>query len=165
MLSLTKKTEYALIAMCHLARAGAGVVSAREIAVQHRVKLPLLMNVLKLLNRRGLLCSARGARGGYRLAVPPGELTLAQLVEVVEGPVRLMQCAPRGGAGEARNCELLSSCPVRQPLMRVHEYLERFLRTVTVSDLAFDETYGMSGSPGGNGSESEAVEPLRVLAR
>ena len=54
MLALTKKTEYALIALCHLAHAGAEeVVSARDIAVRHGVPLPLLMNVLKCLNQKG----------------------------------------------------------------------------------------------------------------
>ena len=81
MLSLTKKTEYALIACCYLARVNRGVVSARDIAQQHSVRVPLLMNVLKVLNQRGLLKSARGARGGYTLAVPADELSLARVIE------------------------------------------------------------------------------------
>ncbi|MEW6250870.1 MAG: Rrf2 family transcriptional regulator, partial [Planctomycetota bacterium] len=62
MLTLTRKTEYALIAVCHLTRVGQKVVSARDIAEEHSVPLPLLMNVLKRLNRTGHVNSVRGAR-------------------------------------------------------------------------------------------------------
>jgi Rrf2 family protein len=141
MLALTRRTEYALIAACHLARAGA-VVSAGDIALKHRLRLPLLMNVLKTLHRRGLLASTRGSRGGYGLALAPERITLAALIQHVEGPIRFVQCAPpRPQAGDAGRCDLLDSCPIRQPVLRVHEFLETFLSGVTVADLAFDATY------------------------
>ena len=67
MLSLTRKTDYALIALSHMAHDPEGCCSAREIATRYRVPLPLLMNILKLLTRRGFAKSARGPHGGYRL--------------------------------------------------------------------------------------------------
>ncbi len=76
MLTLTRKTEYGLIAMCHLARIGRKVVSARDIAEEHNVPLALLMNVLKKLNRAGLVNSVRGARGGYVLNSEPGQVRI-----------------------------------------------------------------------------------------
>ena len=82
MLTLTRKTEYAMIAVCHLAHAGHKVVSARDIAEAHGVPLPLLMNVLKRLNRTGHVHSVRGAKGGYVLAVPPEQFTLDGLIHV-----------------------------------------------------------------------------------
>ena len=93
MLTLTKKTEYALIAACHLANVGQEVVSARDMAETYGVRLPLLMNVLKKLNQHGILRSVRGARGGYALAVGPKQVSLSRLIEAVEGPPRLVKCA------------------------------------------------------------------------
>jgi Rrf2 family protein len=155
MLALTRKAEYALIAACHLARCRRRTVSARDIAGESRIRLPLLMNVLKVLNQRGVLRSVRGSRGGYSLAVPPEELTLARLVEAVEGPARLVPCGPPYEADHERCCDLLGSCAVRMPLLKVHQQLRQFLEGVTVADVAFDEAY----------DSREPLAALRVLAQ
>jgi Rrf2 family protein len=137
MLTLTRKTEYSLIAVCHLAQVDQKVVSARDIAEEHCVPLPLLMNVLKKLNRTGLVTSVRGARGGYELAQAPGMITLAGLIEAVEGPVHLVRCT--NTAKDARRCDLTSQCFIRRSVVKVHDRLRRFLTSVTVADIAFDE--------------------------
>lgn len=139
MLTLTRKTEYALIAVCHLARVGDQVVSARDIAEEHGVPLPLLMNVLKRLNRTGHVNSTRGAKGGYLLAMPPEALTLAGLIEAVEGPVHLVRCTNH--EPNARRCTLTGACPIRRSVHKVHDQLHRFLDGVTIADLAFDERH------------------------
>lgn len=139
MLSLTKKTEYALIAAVHLSRHESdAVISARDIADEHRLRLPLLMNVLKLMHRGGLLQSVRGAKGGYRLAVDPHRVTLRTVVNAIEGPIKLIRCATEGTepGGASGCCEILGTCPVRNPLLQVHELLLRFLGSVTVGQLA-----------------------------
>lgn len=155
MLSLTKKTEYGLIAVCHLARHAEQVVSARDIAERYGVPLPLLMNVLKSLQRKGYVRSTRGARGGYSLALPPQRITLVALAEVLEGPMRLVSCVPVESAAPAApaatgettdpSCELQACCAIRGPILRLHERLQRFLAGVTVADIAcdgrFDERY------------------------
>ncbi len=156
MLALTRKTDYALIAVCHLARTGARVVSARDIAAEHRVPLPLLMNVLKLLNQSGHIRSVRGARGGYALARPPAEISLASLIEAVEGPVQFVRCAapPRPGRS---SCDLMGSCSIRHSVHRVHDRLRDFLSGVTVADVAFDE--------GPLVAEADAAAGPKVLAQ
>lgn len=135
MLTLTRKTEYAMIAVCHLAREGQKVISARDIAEAHGVPLPLLMNVLKRLNRTGFVNSVRGARGGYILAVSPVELTLDALIEAVEGPVHLVRCT--NPDKEGRRCTLTGACPVRSSIRKVHNDLRKFLSSVTIAELAF----------------------------
>lgn len=142
MLALTKRTEYALIALCHLAREGSHVTSARDIAERHNVRLPLLMNVLKSLNQNGLLSSSRGSHGGYKLARAASAISLVDVLTAVEGPARLVSCAGPADA-ESRACELLGSCPVRAPILRVHQELEAFLARVTIHSLALDPRYGM----------------------
>lgn len=139
MLTLTKKTEYALIAACHLANVGQKVVSARDLAKLYSLRLPLLMNVLKLLNQGGLLRSVRGARGGYALALPAKRVSLSKVIEAVEGPPRLVKCAlPQP---HDPPCEVSGACPVRGPMAKVHGMFGEFLRGVTVADVAFDDRY------------------------
>lgn len=136
MLTLTRKTEYALIAVCHLANARGRVISARDIAEQHGVPLPLLMNVLKKLNRTGHVNSVRGARGGYILAHEPQDITLDALIEAVEGPVHLVRCT--NPADDARACTLTGPCPIRGSVRKVHERLREFLSGITVADFVFN---------------------------
>ncbi|MFH1748602.1 MAG: Rrf2 family transcriptional regulator [Planctomycetota bacterium] len=140
MLSLTKKAEYALVAVCHLAHSGSEVVSAREIAELHEVPLPLLMNVLKLLSQAGQVDSVRGARGGYRLAISPHEMSLSAVITAVEGSVHLVKCA-----GEERRarpaCKRSSFCSISKPIIKIHKRMMTFLEDVTVGDIAFDDAY------------------------
>ncbi len=143
MLALTKRTEYALIALCHLAREPEQVVSARQIGQRYAVPLPLLMKVLKELQRAGLVVSTRGARGGYQLAVPPERITLRAVVEALEGPARLVQCVLPERTSDG-TCDLVGSCPIRQPVGKLHEKFDRFLEQVTIAELAFDEGFGSS---------------------
>ena len=116
MLTLTRKTEYGLIAVCHLAQVGDKVVSARDIAGEHNVPLPLLMNVLKRLNRTGYVRSVRGAHGGYVLAVAPEQFSLADLIEAVEGPVHLVRCV--NSSKGARKCDLSGECFIRHSVVK-----------------------------------------------
>lgn len=137
MLSLTRKTEYALIAICHLARAGrAKVVSARDIHEQHGAPLPLVMNILKRLNRAGYVASIRGARGGYVLTCRPTELSLRELIEAIEGPVQLVRC--KALSKDNPRCALTGKCPIQHAIHRVHYRLRDYLSEVSIADLAFD---------------------------
>ena len=147
MLALTKRTEYALIALCHLARQPDETISARGLSRRYAVRLPLLMNVLKALNQNGLVRSSRGANGGYRLAIPPEKLSLSRVAEAIEGPMRLVKCVSAAANADS-TCELIGTCPVRQPVLRVHEHLAEFLASVSIAELAFDEHYGQNGAAG-----------------
>jgi Rrf2 family iron-sulfur cluster assembly transcriptional regulator len=141
-LTLTRKCEYALMALCHMARQPAAeVVSARELSDAHGIPLPLLMNILKELHQAGLLQSFRGARGGYALSCDLSRLSLAQLIESLEGPVKFVRCADPEHA-----CELSCRCTVRSPLINVHERLKQFLQEVSVADIAADPG-GTAGGP------------------
>lgn len=160
MLALTKRTEYGLIALCHLARSNGEVVSAREIAEPTRTRVALLMSVLKCLNQKGLLKSTRGANGGYALARPASEITLAALINAVEGPVRLVKCVP--GPDADSTCELAVSCPVRRPMLRIHDHLESFLASITIADLSGDAAYGSMAEIDSNLGGRLALQTLAV---
>jgi len=138
MLALTKKTEYALIALTCLARADSHWVSAREISVQYGIPLALLMNSLKTLAQRGLIRSVRGARGGYVLARPASEISVETIILAVEGPVCLTQCiAERDGVPRGK-CEVRPACPVRGPVRSINAKLRSLLGQVKLAQLVED---------------------------
>ena len=153
MLSLTRKTEYALIALTHLAGQGGALVSARDVAGRFGLPLPLLMNILNELTRRGLVSSTRGAKGGYRLAREPNAITLAQVIRAMEGPVRLTACCSDHAGIAEDDCTLEPLCPVKLPVRKVHDSLEQFLGRVTLAYLASETVpVGLSvGSKSGPG--------------
>jgi len=140
MLALTRKTDYAMIALTRLAHDPDGCSSAREIAKHYGIPLPLLMNVLKLLTQRGLARSIRGPRGGYTLAIPASQITLRDIIRAVEGPVHLTYCTCEKTDGEPANargkCELMKLCPVRPSMHKIHKRLVDFLDSVTLADVA-----------------------------
>ncbi len=138
MLTLTRKTDYALIALSHLAWNPGRVVSAREIASKYKVPLALLMNLLKQCAAQGLVESVRGARGGYRLGKPAEKIALVELVEAIEGPLRLSSCRPgTGGNGrqDASPCQVGTCCPVRVAINKVHMRLQGLLADMTLADV------------------------------
>lgn len=143
MLSLSRKTDYAIIAMSHLAQHPDEVCGAREIADQFRIPVALLMNILKTLCRGEMVASTRGSKGGYRLAVSAEKITLADIIASVEGPLRFVQCVGHGDQ-EKCTCGITLTCPVMKPVQNVHKKLQSFLRTVTLADIAFDRDYGNS---------------------
>lgn len=135
MLRLSKKADYALIAMKHLAlRGDRGSSSAREIANAYDVPIELLAKVLQRLVRRGLLASHQGTRGGYQLARIPSQMTVADVIQAIDGPVSVTACSSTDDGA----CEQFSKCNVRDPLWRVRERILAALGECTIADLAAD---------------------------
>jgi len=134
-LTLTKKTDYALIALAYLARRRGGVVSARELATMSRVPLPILTNVLKALAHKGMVVSERGSMGGYALAKPATAINLHELIVTIEGPFQFVQCTLGPEESHRSDCELIPCCPIRTPAHRIHGRLKEFLQGVTLAEL------------------------------
>ena len=134
MLRLSKKADYALIAMKHLALRGTnGSSSAREIAEQYDIPIELMAKVLQRLVQRGLLASHQGTRGGYQLSRLPRQITVAEVVQAIDGPVTVTACSSDDG-----QCEQFSKCNVRDPLWRVRERILAALGECTIAELASD---------------------------
>ncbi|MCC6580530.1 MAG: Rrf2 family transcriptional regulator [Phycisphaeraceae bacterium] len=136
MMSLTRKTDYALVALAFLATQSAEddkAVSARRIADQFNLPLPLLMNILKELGHAGLVQSVRGQQGGYMLSRDPKRIFLLDVVLAMEGQLRLAPCALAEDHGDA--CHLMGECLVHGAVRRLHQRIEGFLREVSLADL------------------------------
>ena len=133
MLRLSKKSDYALIAMRHLAtRSDAGTSSsAREISEAYDIPLELLAKVLQRLVRSRLLVSVQGTRGGYRLARPAAMISVADVIQAVDGPVTVTACST-----DDHNCDQYSKCSVRDPLWKIKNRIVEALNTVSVAEMA-----------------------------
>jgi Rrf2 family protein len=137
LLKLTKKADYGLIALRHLASlqgattsAGA-TASAKDIAEAYHLPVPLLAKVLQQLTRAEILRSVAGTNGGYKLARDANRISALEVVRAIDGPVILTHCFTEHGT-----CEQSETCTVREPLRRVHEAILELLNKFTITDLA-----------------------------
>ena len=150
MLKLTKKADYGLISLKHLAMKG-GSASAKEIAEAYGIPSPLLAKVLQKLARSGFLASEHGTHGGYRLARPARAITALEVVKAIDGPVFLTSCFTGQNA-----CGQAQKCSVREPLRRVHEGILSLLGGMTVADMCEEaEEDAGDGCHGGTAAEAE----------
>ena len=135
MLKLTKKADYGLIALKHLAvNSGEVSSSAKAIAECYGIPLPLLAKILQKLTKLGMLQSLPGTNGGYKLARSASQITALEVIRAIDGPIILTSCfTPHGG------CDLSEKCTVREPLRKVHEGILQLLNTITISDMSKDE--------------------------
>ena len=136
MLSLNRKTDYALIALAHLADRAGQWSSAREIAASGDVPQSVLGNVLKMLHQGRILRSSRGSRGGYRIAADLERLSLFDLIRVLEN-AEADANTPPAPDGEPACCGRykINRSGLHGPVHAFHHKLRRFLKTVKVSDL------------------------------
>ena len=133
MLRLSKRTDYALIAMRHLAlHADRGWASAREIAEAYDVPVELLAKVLQRLVRQGLLASHQGINGGYELARPARQISVAQVIEAIDGPLTMTACSE----GDDQSCDQFARCNIRDPLWRIKDRIVAALATCSIQEMA-----------------------------
>lgn len=141
MLKLTKKADYGLIALRHLAvNVRDSSASAKEIADTYHIPLPLLSKVLQKMARTGFLRSEHGTNGGYRLARDPRTISALDVIKAIDGPIILTSCFTEQG-----ECGQSQRCTVREPLRKVHESILGLLAGITVYDMAEDDEAPESG--------------------
>jgi FeS assembly SUF system regulator len=129
---LSKLADYGIVIMTHLARPGGMQASAQEIAQATRVPQPMAQKILKALTRDGLLRSQRGVKGGYELARTARSITVAQIIEALDGPIAVTDCVD-GGAGD---CVIESLCPARTNWERINSAIRDALEEVTLAEMA-----------------------------
>ena len=130
MLKLTRKTEYALIALRHLRFIGKDhVVSSKEIANQYNIPKPLLSKVLQDLARQNFIEPIQGPRGGYKLKAKLDSFSMTEFFELMEGPWGIMDCYFDS------NCELVETCNIRSPIQRLNDSMRTMFDKMTVNDV------------------------------
>jgi Rrf2 family protein len=131
MLKLTKKADYGLMAMKHLAEhAPQGACSAKDVAESYGIPPEALAKILQRLVKAGLLHSQHGTNGGYTLARDPGMITAFEVIRVIDGPLFITSCVTVRG-----ECNQTNRCTIRGPLRRVNHSIEELLRRIKISEM------------------------------
>ena len=146
MVRLTRMADYAIVLMHHVASAGGQPLNAGELAGETRLPRPTATKILKSLARAGLLTSSRGIKGGYTLAFSALDISVADIVAVVEGPIALTDCIEDAPGA----CDLESCCRVRDTLQVVNGTVCRALREISLADLC---------TPASFAATADAVRP------
>ena len=134
MLRFSKKADYALIALKDLASRPARSSSAREIAGRYDIPVELMAKVLQRLTRMGMVASHQGTRGGYHLARDAARISVAEVIQAIDGPVLVTACSD-----EDESCDQYAKCNVRDPLWRLKDRIVQSLAAFTVDELASDD--------------------------
>lgn len=135
MLKLTKKADYGLIAMKHLAEhSEVGSVSAKDLADTYGMPQEALAKILQRLAKAGLLASQYGTKGGYTLSRDPYTISALDVIKAVEGPLFVTSCVSADGS----NCEQVERCTIKEPLRRVNQEIENVLGRLTIGEMARD---------------------------
>ena len=135
MLRLSKKAEYALMALKDLAlRPAAEAGSAREIAERYGIPVEVMAKVLQRLAKQQLLASHHGTRGGYLLARPASQISVGAAIEAIDGPVTVTVCSSADD-----DCDQYATCNIRDPLWRIRNQIVNALTSYTLQAFATDE--------------------------
>ena len=135
MLKLTKKADYGLMAMKHLAEHGhGGACSAKDVAESYGIPAEALAKILQRLVKAGLLVSQHGTNGGYTLARRPETISAFEVIRAIDGPLFITSCITlRGECGQS------DRCTIREPLRRVNDSIEQVLKSISISEMNEEE--------------------------
>lgn len=123
-------TDYGVVLLARMAREPGRLFTAHALAEQTRIAAPTVAKLLKSLAGAGLLESRRGAQGGYHLARTPDRISAVEIIDAIEGPVALTECA-----SEASQCSIETGCAVGHNWQRINEGIRRALESVTLESL------------------------------
>ncbi len=133
---LSKKTEYGLRALFAIARdRSVSTWRIEQISRQENIPVKFLEQILLSLRNAGLLASKRGVGGGYRMARPPGEIAVGEVIRALDGPFAPLPCASVQGRRERCSCPDERTCPLRVLMIGVQAQMERLLDDRTLEDV------------------------------
>ena len=140
MLKFSKKADYGLMAVQYISSVQFGdlrkarVVNTKEIAEEYHIPVELLAKVLQTLARQGIVESQNGPKGGYLLARSAREITIAQVLEAIEGPLGITDCQQEQ-EDKTMSCSCFNHCNIRTPLLKVQDSIYQLLNNMTVADM------------------------------
>jgi FeS assembly SUF system regulator len=133
MLRLSRLADYGVMVMAHVAADPVGVHNATDAAAATGLPGPTVAKIMAKLGRAGLLVSQRGAHGGYRLAAPPEQVSVAAIITALDGPIALTQCSSNH---EPSACDRENLCVSRRGINRINTAIRTALEGVTLAELA-----------------------------
>jgi Rrf2 family cysteine metabolism transcriptional repressor len=130
---LTKDTDYAVRAIVHLARHDSQYKSSSRIASEEGIPLQFLRRILQALTKAGMVTSREGATGGFRLAVPPKDIRVSDIIRIFQGDIQLSECMFR-----RRLCSNRGTCVLRKRIKSIEKMVNREFEKVTIASLLKD---------------------------
>ncbi len=131
MFRITRQTDYGILLLSHMATSPVQQVhTAKDASRESGVPLPMVSKILKTLARAGLLTSHRGVKGGYSLSLPPERIPISRVIEALEGPIGVTECASHPG-----RCGQEDSCPTRPNWQRINVAVRDALDRVVLADM------------------------------
>lgn len=132
MIRMRKLTDYGIVLLAHLARNPARApCNVRRLASEAHLPVPTVSKILKVLARAGLLVAHRGVKGGFSLARPPDEISMAQIISAMEGPIAITECS----VDVPRLCELEPWCPVGTNWQKINRAVRQALENIKLSEM------------------------------
>jgi Rrf2 family protein len=134
MFQLSRRVEYALIAMRHMAAGTKGeIYTSKEISTKYNIPADLLAKVMQSLARKGFITSLQGVHGGYSLTRDPSTVTVSRVIEAIEGKasVKIVQCE----ATTPDDCQIHGACTIKDPLVKLQGSINLILENLTVTQL------------------------------
>lgn len=130
MLRMSRLTDYGTVVLSHMAHHAEGLHSAADVASSTRLAAPTVAKLLKIMARAGLVTSVRGPQGGYTLARRPADISAADIIDALEGPVALTECSTSD-----HSCELEAICQVGGAWQQINLSIREALRDISLSQL------------------------------
>ena len=127
---ISRNTDYAVRAVCYIARQRERVVSVTELVKALDIPKPFLRKILQVLNRKGILISHRGAGGGFRLSAKTENILLLDLIEAFQGPFKLNECTFK-----KEICPNEKKCFLKKKIDSIEDYVFSQLRSITVGSI------------------------------
>lgn len=136
MFSFTKRADYALLALSYLTNAAladrARLVNTKEIAEHYHIPVELLAKIMQVLARRGMVESFPGPTGGYRLLRDASRISIAEVVNAIDGQLGIVHCS----GGNEIGCEQFSRCTIRNPLTEIEARMNRLLQQMSIQEIS-----------------------------
>lgn len=131
MIRITRQADYGIVLMTRMAAAPDQIFNAPDLAADTRLPQPMVSKILKGLAREGLLASHRGAKGGYSLERLPADISVAEIITAIDGPIAITECIDNS-PGE---CSQESFCAVRGNWQRINEAIRGALHAITLAEM------------------------------
>lgn len=127
---LTRDTDYAMRALCYIAKSSSKVVTARELVTALKIPKPFLRKLLQKLNKAGVLNSYKGKEGGFKLALPTSHVRLVDIIKIFQGHFKLNECLFK-----KRACPNLKVCCLKRRIDKIERRVVRELESINIKEL------------------------------
>jgi len=134
MIKLSKMTDYGVVIMSEMARIENRVMTAPDLSLYTGLTVPTAAKILRILAKNNLLASIRGAHGGYRLDRKPAQISIAEIVRVLEGPVAVTSCVD----DSHDDCSVEQCCPMRGGWEKINRAINAAMEDVTLADMCLE---------------------------